>query len=288
MNDPERRHALGHFLRKRRESLTPYDVGLPSGVRRRTPGLRREEVAQLANVGTSWYIWLEQGRDVQPSAQVLESVALALRLTPNERRHLFLLARQSLPPQSSPPEEKVGSVLRQVLDDLEPTPAYVLGRRWDFLSWNQAADEVFFISRPAPPHDRNMIWRIFTDPEARTCFRDWEQIAKAVIAEFHIALTRYAGNASFEALFEDLKRASSEFCRLWPLYEAPRSLGGHKRMDHPTLGFLEFQHVTLQAPDDPDVRVMIYTPTADTRAKLEKRLETISLSSERAGLVRIP
>src|SRR5437588_3697389 len=130
MNEVERRQALSDFLRRRRELLAPVDVGLPPGLRRRTPGLRREEVAQLANIGISWYVWLEQGREVHPSAQVLECLACALRLTPNERRHLFLLAGQPLPPPLSPAEENVGSGLQQVLDDLNPSPAYMLGRRY--------------------------------------------------------------------------------------------------------------------------------------------------------------
>ncbi|WP_025691919.1 helix-turn-helix transcriptional regulator [Paenibacillus zanthoxyli] len=279
MNDNERGQALGNFLRKRRNRLSPMDVGLPSGVRRRTPGLRREEVAQLANVGTSWYMWLEQGRDIQPSVQVLESLALALRLSPNERRHLFLLAKQSLPPNSSPPEEIISPTLRQVLHDLGTTPAYVLGRRWDFLAWNKVANEVFILSEPSPPHDYNMIWRIFTDPAAKAFFRDWEQIARAVIAEFHIARTRYEGNASFEGLLEDLKRVSPEFCQLWANYEASSSLGGEKEMDHPVFGYLEFKHITLQAPEDPDVKVMIYTPNTATRAKLKKYFEDDTVSA---------
>src|SRR5260370_39195059 len=125
MHESERRQALADFLRKRRTCLSPADVGLPPGLRRRTPGLRREEVAQLANMGTSWYVWLEQGRDVHPSAQVLESLARVFRLTPNERRHRFLLAEQPLPPSASPAEESIGSALHHVLDDFTPSPAYV-------------------------------------------------------------------------------------------------------------------------------------------------------------------
>ena len=132
MQKNERREALADFLRKRRATRLPGEVGLPPGLRRRTPGLRREEVAQLANIGTSWYVWLEQGREVHPSAQVLESLAQALRLTPNERRHLFLLAGQALPLLVSPAEESIGPALQQVLDDLNPSPVYVLGRRYDF------------------------------------------------------------------------------------------------------------------------------------------------------------
>src|SRR5689334_21778991 len=125
MQGRERRLALADFLRKRRASLAPATVGLPAGSRRRTPGLRREEVAQLANIGTSWYVWLEQGRDVHPSTQVLECLAQALRLTLNERRHLFLLAGQPLPSSALPLEECVSPDLQQMLDDLNPTPACV-------------------------------------------------------------------------------------------------------------------------------------------------------------------
>src|SRR6266699_3222874 len=146
MQKNERREALADFLRKRRASLSPTEVDLPPGLRRRTPGLRREEVAQLANMGTSWYVWLEQGRDVHPSAAVLESLARALRLTPNERRHLFLLAGQPLPPPVSPVEESVNPALQQMLDDLNPSPAYVLGCRYDLLAWNTAADALFALS----------------------------------------------------------------------------------------------------------------------------------------------
>ncbi|AJY73454.1 helix-turn-helix transcriptional regulator [Paenibacillus beijingensis] len=276
MNDSERRSALGDFLRKRRACLSPDDVGLPLGTRRRTHGLRREEVAQLANIGTSWYMWLEQGRDVHPSVQVLESLALALRLSPNERRHLFLLAGESLPPHLFPTEEIIEPALQRMLDDLNLTPAYVLGRRWDFLAWNKAANEVFSISQPSPPHDFNLIWRLFTSPARKERFRDWEQIARGVVAEFHTARARYVENSSFEGLIEDLKRESPEFNQLWPLHEVPSSLEGHKEMEHPIMGHLEFVHITLQAPNDPDIRVMIYTPLTVTRVKLERYLSTVT------------
>jgi transcriptional regulator with XRE-family HTH domain len=165
MQKNERRQALADFLRKRRASLSPCEVGLPPGLRRRAPGLRREKVAQLANIGTSWYVLLEQGRDVHPSAQVLESLAQALKLTPNQRRHLFLLAGQPLPPPAvSPAEESVSPALQQLLSDLNPSPAYVLGRRYDLLAWNQAADGHFAISDAISdrlsPYAHNLVWRL--------------------------------------------------------------------------------------------------------------------------------
>lgn len=273
MQESERREALADFLRKRRASLAPADVGLPPGVRRRTPGLRREEVAQLANIGTSWYIWLEQGRDVRPSVQVLESLAQALRLTPNERRHLFLLAGQPLPPHAPPLEEHISPVLQQMLDDLDPAPAYVMGRRWDWLAWNKAAERVFAISAASLLYERNLVWRFFTDPMMREHFPHWEQIARGVLAEFRTASTSFPGDGWFEELIEALKQVSPEFCRWWQEHDAPRSLDGDKIMEHQTLGHLEFQHLTLQVLSDPDVRVTIYMPNAVTRAKLQRLLE---------------
>ncbi|SRR5260221_5064428 len=181
MQERERRQTLADFLRQRRARLSPSDVGLPSGIRRRTPGLRREEVAQLANIGISWYVWLEQGRDVHPSEQVLESLAQALRLTLNERRHLFLLARQPLPSPVSPSDESVSPALQQVLDNLDPTPAYVMGQRFDYLAWNKGADALFSISEASSPYARNLVWRLFTSQTMRER-PSWEQIALTIPA----------------------------------------------------------------------------------------------------------
>jgi len=273
MDERERRQALADFLRTRRARLAPADVGLPPGLRRRTPGLRREEVAQLAHMGTSWYVWLEQARDVHPSLQVLECLAQALRLTLNERRHLFLLAGQPLPPHVSPAEESANPALQQVLDDLNPTPAYALGRRWDYLAWNKAADALFAISEASSQYARNLIWRLFTSPTMRER-PNWEQIARSMLAEFRAANARYPGDRSFEELIEDLKQVSPEFCRWWPHHDVRSALDGHKPIEHPVLGHLEFEHITLQVLSEPDVRIAIYTPLAETRAKLERFLET--------------
>ncbi len=274
MDERERRQALADFLRTRRAHLSPADVGLPPGLRRRTPGLRREEVAQLANIGTSWYVWLEQGRDVHPSAQVLESLAQALRLALNERRHLFLLAGQPLPPHAAPLEESASPALQQVLDDLNPSPAYAVGRRWDYLAWNKAADALFAISEASSRYARNLVWRLFTSPTMRER-PNWEQIARSTLAEFRAANARYPGDRWFEELIEDLKQVSPDFRRWWPHHDVVRSeLDGHKVIEHPALGRLAFEHITLQVLSNPDVRIMIYTPLAETRTKLERFLET--------------
>lgn len=281
MQKRERRQTLADFLRQRRAQLTPASVGLPPGIRRRTPGLRREEVAQLANMGTSWYVWLEQGRDVHPSAAILESLAQALRLTPNERRHLFLLAGQALPPPSvSSEEECVNAALQQMLDDLNPSPAYVLGRRYDLLAWNKAADGLFSLSDTfadrLSPYARNLIWRLFTSPTTRER-PNWEIVARATLAEFRTANARYPGDPWFEDLIEDLKQVSPEFCRWWPHHDVRSVLDGHKVIEHPTLGPLEFEHFTLQVLTNPDIRIMIYMPDAVTRTTLQRFLATVSL-----------
>jgi transcriptional regulator with XRE-family HTH domain len=272
MDERERRQALADFLRMCRARLSPADVGLPAGLRRRTPGLRREEVAQLAHIGTSWYVWLEQGRDVRPSLEVLEGVAQALRLTLNERRHLFLLAGQPPAPEASGPEECGSPALQQVLDDLNPTPAYALGRRWDYLAWNQAADRLFTISETSSRHGRNLVWRLFTSPAMRVR-PNWEQLARGTLSEFRAANARYPGDRWFEELVEELKQVSPDFCRLWQHHDVRSALDGRKVIEHPALGRLEFEHVTLQMLSSPDVRIMIYTPLAETRAKLEHLLE---------------
>ncbi|GCE27659.1 transcriptional regulator [Dictyobacter alpinus] len=269
MKDRERRQTLATFLRQRRAHLSPTDVGLPPGIRRRTPGLRREEVAQLANIGTSWYIWLEQGRNVHPSMQVLESLAQALRLTPNERRHLFLLAGQPLPSQVSFSEESINPALQQMLDDLNPTPAYVMGRRYDYLAWNKAADVLFTISEASSPYERNLIWRIFTSPTMRER-PNWEMIARTTLAEFRATHAHYPNDRWFEELIEDLKQMSPEFCLWWPRHDVRSALDGHKVIHHATLGHLEFEHFTLQSLNNPDMRIMIYTPNAVTRTKLQQ------------------
>ncbi len=280
MQEHERRQALADFLRKRRAHLSPTEVDLPPGLRRRTPGLRREEVAQLAHMGTSWYVWLEQGRDVHPSAAVLESLAQALRLTPNERRHLFLLAGQPLPPPPvSPSEESISPALQQVLSDLNPSPAYVLGRRYDYLAWNKAADALFAISDTlsdtSSPYARNMVWRLFTSPTTRER-PNWEAVVRATLAEFRAASARYPGDPWFEELIEDLKQVSPEFCQWWPHHDVRSALDGHKVIEHPTLGYLEFEHFTLQVLTNPDIRIMIYTPNAVTRTILQHFLEAMA------------
>ncbi|QGR00189.1 XRE family transcriptional regulator [Paenibacillus psychroresistens] len=273
MNDNERRQALADFLRTRRAHLTPADVNLPNGSRRRTPGLRREELAQLANIGTSWYVSLEQGRDVRPSEQVLESLAVALRLSYAERRHLFVLAQPHELMITAPPEEIVTAAHLNSIHALNPHPAYIMGKRWDLLAWNKAAELVFAFSEIAPPHSRNFLWRCFTSPVLRS-HSQWDKLAESLIAQFRADSARFPGDKWFSELIDDLNQSSEVFRLGWAKHDVKGIPDGHKSMNHPELGNLEFEHVTLQMPADPDQKMILYTCSPDTAIKLTTLLSS--------------
>src|SRR4051794_1623917 len=212
-----RRSELADFLRDRRARVTPDSVGLPANGRRRTPGLRREEVAQLADVGLSWYTWLEQGRDIKPSAQVLDALARALRLGTAERAHLFHLARVELPlpggdyPREAPPE------LAAIVEGLVPNPAYLIGPRTDVLAWNRVASAMYGKPTAAPDGRPNLLWWLFTGEE-----RGGEQrraTARAALARFRAEHARRFGDPDFAALLQALEHASPDFRAAWARHE---------------------------------------------------------------------
>ena len=270
-----RRAELADFLRTRREALQPHEVGLPGGGRRRTPGLRREEVALLAGVGTTWYTWLEQGRDVRASAAVLEAVARALRMTPAERAHLMLLGRgEQVAPERCPPET-LQATIRRLLDSLGPHPACVLGRRWDLLAWNRAYAVVFGDPAELPDGRRNLIWSVFMDPARRVLHTDWNSGARNAVARFRADSARHVGDADFDALIDALREASPEFRAWWELHEVARSGAGRKRLAHPVAGELVFEHAVFKLEEAPEQRLALYSPlpTAGTPEKLARLLE---------------
>ena len=249
-----RRREAGEFLRSRRERLTPPDVGLPNGFRRRTPGLRREEVAMLAGVGTTWYTWLEQGRDVRPSNEVLSALAAALRLDATERRHLFVL--HDRPAQERRPAGRSASMSRFAAcsDSLTGQAAFVLGRRWDVLAWNRAAEVVFGPYGRLEGDERNILHMVFADPDHRRLLVDWEAVARASLAMFRADCARYAGDPDFERLVARLTRLSPEFAQWWPRREVARPLAGQKRIDHPTAGRMLFEYSSFGVGDPPDMK----------------------------------
>jgi transcriptional regulator with XRE-family HTH domain len=267
--DERRRGELAHFLRARRASLLPQDVGLPGGGRRRTPGLRREEVAQLAGVGTTWYTWLEQGREVRASFDVLEALARALRLDPAERGHLILLGRGEQGPACRPPAEKATATLRRVVENLGPSPAFVMGRRWDYLAWNVAWCAVSCWEPGSDPASRNHIWQMFMDPARRTLMPDWERTARRMVAKFRADSARHIGDPAFELLIDSLRAASPEFRRWWERHEVATGGEGRKELLHPTAGRLVFEHAIFRH-ESSDQRLILYSPLpdADTPEKL--------------------
>jgi transcriptional regulator with XRE-family HTH domain len=272
---PRREQARVEFadlLRSRRERLTPADVGLPTGARRRTPGLRREEVAHLAGVSATYYTFLEQGRDVRPSRQVLAALAQALRLSAPERAHLFQLARVAPPATDEDAQAEVLTpALSAMVAQLDPYPAYVKGRRWDVLAANRAARGLFADWPARPPEDRNMLWWTFTDPAARKVFVDWEHEASAMLARFRSAAARRPDDPDFADLIERLQQASPEVRAWWPRHDVLPVAGGVKRLHHPAIGDVTFQHVVLQVADHPEQTLVSFT-SADVGEDVLARL----------------
>jgi transcriptional regulator with XRE-family HTH domain len=266
-----RRAELTEFLKRRRALVSPESVGLEPNGRRRTPGLRREEVAQLAGVGLSWYTWLEQGRDIKPSAQVLDALARTLRLDTGERAHLFHLARVELPlpagdyPREAPPE------LRDLVDALVPNPAYLLGPRTDVLAWNRAAVSVMGEPQTAPDGRPNLLWWLFTreGPPGE----QWRDTARNTLARFRAEHARRIGDPDFAALIEALEEASPDFRAWWPHHEVLDEQLGTKTIAHPQLGTLRLHHLQSAPTSHPDLRLTQFAPADDTtRAALHALL----------------
>ncbi|HET9051797.1 MAG TPA: helix-turn-helix transcriptional regulator, partial [Candidatus Dormibacteraeota bacterium] len=266
---------LASFLRTRRDRITPEAAGLPNGHRRRTPGLRREEVAQLAGVGLTWYTWLEQGRDINVSPTVLCAIARALRLDPAERAHLFLLAGQ--PPPTGFTEEGVRPEHRRVLERWEPFPAYIINRRWDVLAHNRPTALLFFDYERPPTGVRNGIWAMFRVPSRRTTVVDWLSCAEKMVATFRAEAAQHLDEPEFRSLVAELEAESPEFAELWRRHDVRGRTHGVKRLRTPRLGALEFEHTAYEISDQPGCRLVLYTP-ADRRT--ERVFESLDLDGE--------
>jgi transcriptional regulator with XRE-family HTH domain len=250
-------------------------VGLPNGGRRRTPGLRREEVAHLAGVGTTWYTWLEQGRDVRASLEVLDALSRALKLTPAERTHVVLLGRGEEPPPPKSTAERVAPTLRRLIDNLGANPAYVLGRRWDYLTWNRAATIILGDLDSLPRSARNHVWLTFMDPARREQFKDWDRSHRLLVAKFRADSARHLGDPAYEELIHALRQSSAEFCKAWKRHEVASGGVGRKELRHPVAGELVFEHAVFTPVEAPDQRLVLYSPLPehDTAAKLARLLE---------------
>lgn len=250
-------NEFGDFLRSRREKLTPQAVGLPSGGRRRrTPGLRRE-VAELADIGIDWYIRLEQGRAISPPATTIDALARALCLSQVEHAHLWALAQN--PGRSAFSRESVPEAVRHLVESLNQ-PAYVTGRRWDLLTWNEAAIEVFTDFGRLVEADRNILLYVLTNPDARHLFgTTWVEEAKRMVAQFRATYDLWSDDPMFIDLLERLQQDCPEFESWWKAHDIRSGGSGQKLLSHPQKGLLCFEYATFQSNDDPALKLAIYT-----------------------------
>jgi transcriptional regulator with XRE-family HTH domain len=267
-------NRLGYFLKDRRTRMDPVPLGLPMS-RRRTPGLRREEVAQRANVSATWYTWLEQGRGGAPSADVLDRIARALMLTDVEREHLFLLGLGRTPEVRYQAQESVSPRLQRVLDAMEYTPAYLKNATWDIVAWNRAASAVLSDYETLGAEERNILRRIFTSDARRKRLPNWEKDAAFVVAAFRADVTRTGASKSVEALIDELSRLSPEFARMWRDNEVRSAYGeAAKLLHHPSAGAIGLEYSAFSVEGRPDLGLVIYNPaTADDRRKVRMLID---------------
>lgn len=252
----EARNPLGDFLRSRRERLSPVVLGLATLRRRRTPGLRREEVAERAGIGVDWYIRLEQGRAEGPSATTIDALARALCLVPAEHAHLRALAR--LPARRPFMRETVPDTIRSIVASLKQ-PAYVTGARWDVLAWNRAATRVITDFARIKEPDRNILLFVLTDPAARQLFGpDWAAIARRIVKQFRATHDLWAGDPAFAELVARLRHESREFTRWWSAHDVGETRAGRKVLHRAGRAF-PFAHASFQSNDNPALRLVIYT-----------------------------
>jgi transcriptional regulator with XRE-family HTH domain len=269
--DEIRRQELSDFLRTRRARLAPTDVGLPATIRRRTAGLRREEVAQLAGMSATWYTWLEQKRPIRVSPGVLDNLARVLRLSPLERIQLFQLALREPIIRSTPQPEAVSPLLERLLHRTPATPAVVMGRRWDILAWNRAARAFLFDFEQVPANQRNLLWLVFTRLELRSLIVDWPARAQDTLARFRADYGRHAGDAHFVELVERLKSVSPEFAEWWPRHDVRPLSEGSRDYDHPLAGRMIVEHTTFMVGDNPELRLLVFLAAAESNSANKMR-----------------
>ncbi|MEM9693161.1 MAG: helix-turn-helix transcriptional regulator [Myxococcota bacterium] len=261
---------LGTFLRERRERLDALALGF-SG-RRRTPGLRREEVAQRADISTVWYTWLEQGRGGAPSADVLERLCEALVLTEAEREHLFLVARGRPPSDQAASKAQVTPRLQRFIDALGLIPAIVVTAEWDVVAWNEAAPAALTDYDTLSHDERNVLRRMFLDPKTRAAQEDWQSVARFVVATFRAQTARRKEEPRAMELYSQLSRDSSEFKAIWSENEV-RSVGeGLKRVRHEEVGLIDFEFSSFAVDGRPDLKLLTYRPAVERDVQKMKHL----------------
>ncbi|MFE0130810.1 helix-turn-helix transcriptional regulator [Streptomyces sp. NPDC059037] len=276
-----RRQELAAFLRSRRERVTPEQTGLPRGSRRRTPGLRREEVAQLSSVGVTWYTWLEQARPIRVSAQVIDAIARALLMDPSERAHLFALAGV-VDPRPEAECTALSAPVRRLMHRIVPYPAVVQNGRYDVLAHNRSWTHVFGDFDAMEPRDRNCLWLLATSESWRETFLDREEMLPDLTAKFRAAMAEHGAEPAWKELRDRLFAASAEFRELWERHEVATMSPHVKRYRHPQVGLLRLEHRMLwMAPLMQAHRLIAYVPADD---ETDERLDRLAeLSGELSG-----
>jgi transcriptional regulator with XRE-family HTH domain len=264
-------NSLGGFLRDRRTRLDPAAFGFPAG-RRRTSGLRREEVAQRANISATWYTWLEQGRGGRPSADVLDRIARAMSLTGVEREHLFLLGLGRLPDVRYRGGDPITPRLQRLLDVLTYSPAIVRTPTWDVVAWNRAAAAVLTDYGALPPAQRNVLRLIFCDPRVRAAQGHWESVARFVVASFRIDAARAGADAEVARLVDELSQASPEFASMWRENDVQAHGGGVKQLRNPHVGPINLEYSAFAVDARPDLSLIVYNPATPTDRALVEAL----------------
>lgn len=274
-NEEHRYKELADFLKTRRAKVLPSQVGLSSATRRRTPGLRREEVAQLAGVGITWYTWLEQGRPIHVSTQVIESLSRVLLLDKQECIHLHILANQPLPAEVPAYHGAVSPILQHVLDSLTRCPSLVTDQRWNVIAWNKAACPIFGEFSEMNVRQRNIVWAMFTDQKYKQLFVDWDLHAKGLLGRFRLTCGHYIEDAWLVRFIDDLKMQSTEFNQWWPLHEIESNSEKYKQLNHPTVGIMDFEVSNFDVSDNSGLKMIVHTPLSgsDTAAKMKLLME---------------
>jgi transcriptional regulator with XRE-family HTH domain len=269
LRDDVRRQELRDFLKTRRARVSPTDVGLVVAGRRRTSGLRREDVASLAGVSATWYTWLEQGRPVKASSQLLENLARIFRLSPTEQLQLFHLAARQPPLNPEPRREQVSPLMERLMAQMGTIPAFILGRRWDVLASNQAFRALYLFDFDSlPPNERNILWFFFAHPAARS-LDNWEARARGALARFRVDYGRHAGDPDFIELVDRLKAVSLEFAEWWPSQEVSPLSEGRSEFMH---GSIFADHITLLMAENIDLKLTLVIPDSASLGKIDKLL----------------
>ncbi len=272
MNSEEFRYLeLADFLKTRRARISPMQLGLSSVTRRRTPGLRREEIAQLAGVGLTWYSWLEQGRAIHVSTPVIESLSRVLMLDKQERMHLYHLANQPVPADITGNQTSISPLLQHVLDSLELCPSIIADQRWNVIGWNRAAVLILGDLEKMYGLQRNIVWGMFMDNYYRRLYVNWELHAKSTLGRFRSSCGKYIEDTWFVQLIEELKANSPEFNEWWPLHDIYDDSGVYKQFNHPVAGTLEFESSCFDVPDNSGLRLFIHVPLSETDSSLKMR-----------------